>query len=240
MTRPPTGPAGARARRQSLDLRCYLVTSGTDRHTVETAAAAAAAGAGIVQVRAKELEARELLDLVIAVARAVSAVAPACRVLVDDRADVAFAAASRGERVHGVHLGQGDLPVTDARTLLGSRAIIGLTTGTLDLVRAAEEQTELLDYVGAGPFRPTPTKDSGRAPLGVDGYRELLAATRLPIVAIGDVTPDDVPALAGTGIAGAALVRAIMAADDPAGAVREVLAGFTPPTSRRRTRARRR
>jgi thiamine-phosphate pyrophosphorylase len=212
---------------REIDLRCYLVTSGTDRRTVETAAAAAAAGAGTVQVRAKDLEARELLDLVIAVARAVGSAAPACRVLVDDRADIARAARARGEHVHGVHLGQDDLPAADARALLGPDAIIGLTTGTLALVRAAEEQAHLLDYVGAGPFRPTPTKDSGRAPLGIDGYRDLVAATRLPIVAIGDVGPADVPALAGTGIAGVALVRAIMGAEDPAAVVREVLDGFT-------------
>ncbi|UQN30171.1 thiamine phosphate synthase [Brachybacterium kimchii] len=209
-----------------LDLRCYLVTSGTDRRTVETAAAAAAAGAGVVQVRAKGLEARELLGLVTAVARAVGSTAPTCRVLVDDRADVAFAARARGAHVHGVHLGQDDLPVAGARALLGPDAIIGLTTGTLDLVRSAETQAELLDYVGAGPFRPTPTKESGRTPLGIDGYRTLVGATRLPIVAIGDVTPADVPALAAAGVAGVALVRAIMGASDPAAVVREVLSGF--------------
>lgn len=209
-----------------LDLRCYLVTSGTDRRTVETAAAAAAAGAGVVQVRAKGLEARELLGLVTAVARAVGSTGPACRVLVDDRADVAFAARARGAHVHGVHLGQDDLPVAGARALLGPDAIIGLTTGTLDLVRSAETQAELLDYVGAGPFRPTPTKESGRTPLGIDGYRTLVGATRLPIVAIGDVTPADVPALAATGVAGVALVRAIMGVSDPAAVVREVLSGF--------------
>lgn len=225
---------------REIDLRCYLVTSGTDRRTVETAAAAAAAGAGTVQVRAKDLEARELLDLVIAVARAVGSAAPACRVLVDDRADIARAARARGEHVQGVHLGQDDLPVADARALLGPDAIIGLTTGTLALVRAAEEQAHLLDYVGAGPFRPTPTKDSGRTPLGIDGYRDLVAATRLPIVAIGDVGPADVPALVGTGIAGVALVRAIMGAEDPAAVVREVRDGFTRPTSRHRRRAPRR
>jgi thiamine-phosphate pyrophosphorylase len=264
MTQPSDRAPGSPA--APLDLRCYLITSGTDRRTVETAAAAAAAGAGVIQVRAKELGTRDLLELVTAVARAVGSAAPACRVLVDDRADIAFAARARGEHVHGVHLGQDDLPVADARALLGPGAIIGLTTGTLDLVRGAEQQADLLDYVGAGPFRPTPTKDSGRTPLGIDGYRDLTAATRLPIVAIGDVTPADVPALAGTGIAGAALVRAIMHASDPESVVREVLDGFaqhaqhavaprcgaspgaaadapdvlTPPTSRRRTREPRR
>ena len=208
------------------DLTCYLVTAGGSRRTVEVAAAAAGAGAGIVQVRAKDLSAAGLLELTLAVARAVGRASAATRVVVDDRCDIAFAAMRAGANVHGVHLGQDDLPVADARALLGPRAVIGLTTGTLELVRAAQEVAGLIDYVGAGPFRPTPTKDSGRPALGVEGYPPLVAATSLPVVAIGDVRPADARALAGTGVAGVALVRAIMNAPDPAGAVREVLRGF--------------
>lgn len=210
----------------ALDLRCYLVTSGTGRRTVEVAAAAAAAGAGVVQVRAKDVPTAELLQLVLAVAEAVRAANPGTRVLVDDRADVAAAARRRGAAVHGVHLGQDDLPVTDARALLGPDALIGLTTGTLELVRAAEEGRDQVDYLGAGPFRLTPTKDSGRPPLGIEGYRALTAASSLPIVAIGDVTPEDAPALVQAGAAGVALVRAVMDAPDPARTVRTVLAGI--------------
>jgi len=209
-----------------LDLRCYLVTSGTGPRTVEVAAEAAAAGAGVVQVRAKEASTRELLELVLAVAEAVRTSNPSTRVLVDDRADVAAAARARGAHVHGVHLGQGDLPVPDARALLGHDAVIGLTTGTLDLVRDSAGVAFDLDYLGAGPFRRTPTKDSGREPLGVDGYPALVRATMLPIVAIGDVTPADAPALSRTGVAGLALVRAVMEAPDPGAAVREVLEGM--------------
>ncbi|GAA4769273.1 thiamine phosphate synthase [Citricoccus nitrophenolicus] len=217
----------------ALDLRCYLVTSGTGRRTVEVAAAAAAAGAGVVQVRAKEASAADLLELTCAVAEAVHAANPATRVLVDDRPDVAWAALRRGAAVHGVHLGQDDVPVADARALLGPEAIIGLTTGTPELVRAAEAQRDVLDYIGAGPFRLTPTKDSGRPPLGVDGYRELVAATALPIVAIGDVTPADAAALAGTGVAGVVMVRALMEAPDPGAVVREVLTDFEDGAKRR-------
>ncbi len=216
----------ADAGRGPLDLRCYLVTSGTGRRTVEVAAAAAGAGAGVVQVRAKDASAAELLELTCAVAEAVRVANPATRVLVDDRPDVAWAARARGAAVHGVHLGQDDLPVEAARELLGPDAVIGLTTGTLELVRAAEEVRGVIDYVGAGPFRLTPTKDSGREPLGVAGYPGLVAATGLPIVAIGDITPADAAALAGTGVAGVALVRALMAAAEPGAVVREVLAGF--------------
>lgn len=210
----------------ALDLRCYLVTSGTDSHTVDVAAAAASAGAGCVQVRAKDIEARELVELVTRVASAVAAVNPLTSVLVDDRADVAFAAWRAGAPVHGVHLGQGDLLPQDARAMLGEDAVIGWTTGTVALAELAQEHAGVLDYIGAGPYRKTPTKDSGRTPLGVGGYPAIVAATSLPVVAIGDVTPADVPDLMTTGIAGVALVRAIMTAKDPSAVVRQVLAGM--------------
>jgi len=86
----------------TLDLRCYLVTSGIDRHTIETAAAAAGAGAGMVQVRAKELSTRDLLSLVLQVGEAVRRANPATRVVVDDRADVAWAAIRAATGVAGV------------------------------------------------------------------------------------------------------------------------------------------
>ncbi|MEJ4111901.1 thiamine phosphate synthase [Corynebacterium kroppenstedtii] len=212
------------------DFRIYLVTSGTDDHTIDTAASVAAAGAGVVQVRAKELPTRDLLGLVTACATAVQRANPTTKVVVDDRADVAYAARLAGAPVHGVHLGQDDLPAEAARAMLGSDALIGLTTGTLPLVHKAEEvhraQPGVLDYIGAGPFRPTPTKTSGREPLGVDGYRTLVAATSLPIIAIGDITPDDVEALSATGIAGCAMVRALMHAENPGETTRRALAHF--------------
>lgn len=209
-----------------LDLRCYVITSGLGPATSAVAAAAATGGAGVIQVRAKGATARELFDLTLRVADAVHAARPATRVLVNDRVDVAAAAIAVGAPVHGVHVGAADLPPRSARAILGPDAIVGLTTGTLALVRAAEEDADVLDYVGAGPYRPTPTKNSGRPPLGVDGYRPLVAATRLPIVAIGDVGVADVPALAATGIAGVAVVRAVMDAADPRQVVADILTGF--------------
>lgn len=207
-----------------LDLRCYLVTSGTSQGTVDAAAEAARAGAGMIQVRAKDIPATKFLHLTLAVADAVAAANPQTRVVVNDRVDVALAARQRGAAVHGVHVGQDDVPVTDARALLGSEALIGLSAGTLEQVRQAEQHREVIDYLGAGPFRLTPTKDSGREPLGLTGYPKVVAATQLPVVAIGDVTPQDVESLSVTGIAGVALVRAIMDAAQPGLVVRDVLA----------------
>lgn len=130
--------------------------------------------------------------------------------------------------MHGVHLGQADLPVAEARALLGPDALVGLTAGTVDLVREAEARSgaHRPDYLGSGPFRPTPTKDVGRPPIGVEGYPLRGAATRLPVLAIGDVTLADVPALAASGIAGVALVREIMAAPDPGAVAAACLAAW--------------
>lgn len=214
MNRPPAPLPG----RIDLDLRLMAVTLGDlDRPLVEHCAALARAGATCIQVRVKSQEHdRALLAGLIAVAEAVHHVAPACRVLVDDRADIAFAARRRGAPVAGVHLGQDDLPIDAARAMLGPDAVIGLTTGTLELVRAARRHGADLDYVGAGPFRPTPTKGSPRPPLGVEGYPPLVAAAHVPVVAIGDVRRDDLAALRAAGVVGAAMARPLMSADGPA------------------------
>lgn len=210
------------------DWRVHLVTSGHGPATIAAAAAAARAGAGVVQVREKSLLARDFLALVQAVAEAVSHAAPATRVLVNDRADVAAAARRRGSAVHGVHLGQEDLPVAAARALLGADAIVGLTAGTLEMVQEAESRrgADRPDYLGSGPFRPTPTKDVGRPPVGLAGYPDRAAATSLPVLAIGSITVSDIPALARTGIAGVALVREIMGADDPGAVTAACLAAW--------------
>lgn len=209
------------------DFRCHVVTGGNDhRRTVEVARAAAAGGAGVVQVRSKPISARALTDLATRVAEAVASVSPTTRVLIDDRVDVAAALARRGVAVHGVHIGQDDVHVRDARALLGDAAIIGLTTGTWSLVHAVHEVADLVDYIGAGPFRPTPTKDSGRTPLGIAGYPPLVVESPVPVIAIGDVTAQDVPDLAGTGIAGVAISREFMRARDPEALARSVIRGF--------------
>lgn len=209
------------------DLRGYFVTgAGTSAEIVRIAAAAARGGAGVVQVRSKPISARDLYHLGREVARAVAQANPETRVLIDDRVDVAAALRHAGEPVHGVHVGQDDLPVAAARALLGPDAVIGLTTGTRELVESANDVADVIDYIGCGPFRATPTKESGRTPLGLHAYPELVKLSRVPLVAIGDVTAEDAADLAATGVAGLAVVRGIMNAADPETYCRELLAGF--------------
>lgn len=209
------------------DLRCYFVTgAGTPAEILRIAAAAARGGAGVVQVRSKPISARDLFFLGRDVARAVAKANPETRVLIDDRVDVAAALRHADEPVHGVHVGQDDLPVATARALLGPDAIIGLTTGTRELVESANDVADVIDYIGCGPFRATPTKDSGRTPLGLHAYPELVKLSCVPLVAIGDVTVEDAADLAATGVAGLAVVRGIMNAEDPEAYCRALLSGF--------------
>jgi thiamine-phosphate pyrophosphorylase len=215
----------------SLDLRCYLVTGAPHEKVVDVAAAAAAGGAGVVQVRSKPISVRDLTALAVEVAAAVQKANPATRVLIDDRVDVA-AALMPEHNIHGVHIGQDDLDPRLARQLLGKDAIIGLTTGTLPLVQQANEYADVIDYIGAGPFRPTPTKDSGREPLGLEGYPALVEASRVPVVAIGDVHAEDAADLAATGVAGLAIVRGIMQAENPKAYAESVVSQFSEANER--------
>lgn len=119
----------------------------------------------------------------------------------------------------GVHLGQHDMPVNEARTLLGTKKIIGGTANTIEeIVRLAKLGA---DYIGCGPFRFTHTKEKLAPTLGLEGYRRITQAMRklkihLPIVAIGGIQLDDVPALLQTGVDGIAVSGAILQSADPA------------------------
>ena len=192
-THPYTTPA------RPLDLNLYLVTGDNPLETVR-----AAKHATCIQVRSKPISARELYQLTEAIAGIIQ---PHQTLLIDDRVDVALALRARGVRVDGVHIGQ------DARAILGADAIIGLTTGTRQLVEESNKIAHLIDYIGTGPFRPSPTKQSNRPPLGIDGLRELAELSAVPTVAIGDITPEDCPAIRTTGVAGIAMVRAFV--DNP-------------------------
>ncbi|MDD6553807.1 MAG: thiamine phosphate synthase [Prevotellaceae bacterium] len=119
----------------------------------------------------------------------------------------------------GVHLGHLDMPVDEARKILGTHYIIGGTANTIDDVRRLHRQGA--DYIGCGPFRYTTTKKNLSLILGLDGYRKIVTAMRaehinLPIVAIGGITLEDIPDILATGVSGIAVSGAILRADDPA------------------------
>ena len=165
--------------------------------------AAVAGGADLVQLRRKREPWTELVDL----ARSLQEI---CRrggalFLVNDHVDLALAA-----RTDGVHLGQGDTAVQEARERLGERPLIGLSTH--DSEQALQAQLLPLDYIAAGPVRATPTKPEGVAV----GFQQVTAAaqvTRVPVVAIGGLDEGALAIEAGADMV--AVVRAVCAAPDP-------------------------
>lgn len=203
----------------------YLVTDTQlcgSRGVVETARAAVVGGVRVVQVREKAASTADLYQLVLQVANAVG---HAATVLVDDRIDVFLAARAAGAAVHGVHVGQSDLPVERVRALVGRDAVVGLTANTsehLEALHALPPGT--VDYLGVGVIRPTSTKPDHPAPLGVDGFSRIAAATPLPCVAIGGIESRDVAALRAAGAAGIAVVSAICASDDPQRSAEDLVA----------------
>lgn len=118
----------------------------------------------------------------------------------------------------GVHLGKDDMPIAEARRILGDDYIIGGTANTLDDIR--RHYASGANYIGCGPFRFTTTKKRLSPILGIDGYKSIVEGMKreeidLPIVAIGGITADDVPSILATGVTGIALSGAILNADNP-------------------------
>jgi len=141
--------------------------------------------------------------------------------LINDRVDVALAA-----EADGVHIGQDDMPVPDARLLLGRTAIIGLSIKTLDEAKAAP--LELLDYVAIGGVYGTTSKENTKAPIGLDGLRAVVQAIRarkanFPICAIAGINASNAAAVIEAGADGVAVISALSLSDDPAQAAQELL-----------------
>jgi thiamine-phosphate pyrophosphorylase len=190
--------------------RLYLVTGAM---ASERLAAALAGGVDVVQLRMKDPEDDDAVLREAEVVRAACERAGALFVL-NDRPDLVAAAGA-----DGVHVGQDDVPVPQARTLVGPDGIVGLSTHTPEQVDAAAAAE--VDYIGVGPVHATPTKP-GRPAVGLDLVRHAAAHAGQPFFAIGGIAPDTIgPALAA-GARRVAVVRAIGEAADP-GAVARTL-----------------
>ena len=141
--------------------------------------------------------------------------------IIDDRVELV-----RELHADGVHLGKNDMPIREARKILGPDFIIGGTANTFDDVKLHYESSA--DYIGCGPFRFTTTKQKLAPVLGLDGYRSIVSQMRaaninIPIVAIGGITEDDIPAILATGITGIALSGTVLRAENPVQKMNELL-----------------
>ena len=197
-----------------------FITHQTDKYSyLESARMALEGGCKWIQLRMKEAP----LDEVEAVALQLK---PMCRdheaiLVLDDHVELA-----KKLEVDGVHLGKTDMPVAEARQLLGEAFIIGGTANTFEDVEMHYRAGA--DYVGIGPFRFTTTKKNVSPVLGLEGYASILsdmekAGIKLPVVAIGGITYEDIPAILETGVNGIALSGTILNAENPVAETRRIL-----------------
>ena len=199
------GPALLLKYLRMRNLPLQFITHGKDiRQTLLQARDVIRGGGRWIQVRMKDSDLGEIRETL-------QELLPACEengvtLLVDDHLSLAGLC-------HGVHLGQEDTPVAEARSLLPPEMIIGLTVNNLTQIH--HSLSSLPDYYGVGPFRTTLTKRRLAPVLGLDGYRRLAPELCRPFVAIGGIRPDDIPSLIKAGADGIALSSCITEAADP-------------------------
>jgi len=199
--------------RRRLDFALYAITGENyhpGRSMLAVMEAALAGGADIVQLRDKTSSKRELLEKAIALRELTGRYG--VPFIVNDYPEIAHAAGA-----DGVHLGQDDLSISEARALLGPDAIIGISTHAIEQARAAERSGA--DYIGVGPVFPTGTKP-GRAAVTTSYVRQAAAEVGIPWVAIGGITLDNADDVLAAGATRLCAVSAIVGSVDPAAAAR--------------------
>jgi thiamine-phosphate pyrophosphorylase len=175
---------------------------------VRRASAAVRGGATSVQLRLKNVAARDLVRLAQELVRALEV-----PVIVNDRADVAIAAGAAG-----VHLGPEDVPPSAVRRIAPPGFIIGVSVGD----DAELESIASADYAGVGPFYESPSKDDAGNAIGAAGFAKLAKRLRVPAIAIGGITADNAREAIDAGAVGVAAISAILGSPDPAEAARRI------------------
>lgn len=192
----------------------------TEKYTyLDSVKIALEGGCKWVQLRMKEATDAEVLPIAVEAQKL-------CReagaiFIIDDRVELV-----KQIGADGVHLGLGDMPIAEARKILGEKFIIGGTANTFENVKAHYQASA--NYVGCGPFRFTTTKKKLSPVLGLEGYRSIVAKMReegidIPIVAIGGITASDIAPIMQTGVTGIALSGTVLRAENPVEEMRRIL-----------------
>ena len=187
--------------------RLYLVTNryqDSVESFLEKVETACRSGVTIVQLREKNLTTNQYYQL----AKQVKEITDAYQVplIIDDRLDVCLAVDAAG-----LHIGDDELPVLVARKVLGPEKILGVTAKTVE--RALEAEESGANYLGTGAIFPTTTKENAPITL-ISTLKTICQRVTIPVVAIGGLTSENIDQLIGTGIAGVAVVRDLMQAED--------------------------
>ena len=188
-------------------LRLYLVTNRYQdslESFLKKVETACRSGVTIIQLREKNLTTNQYYQL----AKQVKEITDAYQVplIIDDRLDICLAVDAAG-----LHIGDDELPVSVARQVLGPKKILGVTAKTVK--RALEAETSGADYLGTGAIFPTRTKENAPITL-ISTLKTICQTVAIPVVAIGGLTSENIDQLAATGIAGVAVVRDLMQAED--------------------------
>lgn len=204
-------------------MQIQFITHATDRYDhYQGAQLALEGGCRWIQLRMKDASLEEIRAMALRLL-------PLCKsygstFLLDDHVALA-----KEVGADGVHLGKQDMPIAQARQLVGDKFIIGGTANSIEDVRM--HHAAGANYIGCGPFRFTTTKKNLSPVLGLEGYKTILAAMQaegidLPVVAIGGITYADIPAILATGINGIALSGTILQADNPVEEAQRILQLF--------------
>jgi thiamine-phosphate pyrophosphorylase len=201
-------------------LRLIVVTDADcgGRDLVDVVRAALRGGAPAIQLRMKDGAARDMVEMaqaLLAETRLAGAL-----LFVNDRVDVAVIAGA-----DGAHVGQDDLPVSAARRVSAPGFLLGVSAESVELALQAE--VEGADYVGVGPVYVTGSKADAGEPIGLGRIAEVAAAVKIPVVGIGGIAVGNARAVVESGAAGVAVISAVMRADDPESATRELLRATT-------------
>lgn len=204
-----------------LDLRLNAIVDperAGGHQLVDLAMRCVRGGATLVQLRDKHAETRALIDEARAIKRALTPLA--VPFVVNDRVDVAMAAGA-----DGVHLGQDDMAIEDARRLLGSNAIIGLSVKSVEEAEAA--RLDLVDYVGSGGVYATSSKQQKNVPIGPAGLTRIIAVLRrrapdLPVCGIAGIDGSNAAEVIAAGADGVAVISAVSLAPSPETAARQL------------------
>lgn len=208
----------------TLDFSLYLITDRTclppGRTLVEAVEAALAGGVRAVQLREKDLSAAQLYPLALALRERTARYG--AHLLINDRLDLALAV-----EADGVHLGQHSLPTSVARKILGPSYLIGISTHDRRQIHAAQENGA--DFVTFGPVFATPSKARFGPPQGIEAVRCACASSPLPVFGLGGIDLHNVSQVLCSGVQGVALIRAVLAASDPAAAACNLLKTIKHP-----------
>jgi thiamine-phosphate pyrophosphorylase len=199
-----------------VDFSLYLVTDrglSQGRATIDIIRAAISGGVTCVQLREKHCAIRDFITEARLVRELLATLESPIPLIINDRIDVALAVGA-----DGVHLGQTDMHIRDARRLAGSSLLIGISAESVEDALRAE--AEGADYIGISPVFTTATKNDTAPPLGLEGVRAIRDAVSLPLVGIGGVKTENAAKIILAGADGVAVVSAIVSAPCPQSAAK--------------------